>query len=166
MRPLRAKEWADILALVRDGKEPPLEEVLSRDTRAAHRRNANRRAIIDAATVLEIALGRHIRALADELPETQRKRVRERAALGDYISIADHSGLQLAVQVDRLRWLNKLRNDAAHRGAAPSHWEAGDAVQVMINFLGAHGRVRRADVAEADGGEWVVTEPDSDGMPA
>ncbi|WP_431895764.1 hypothetical protein [Micromonospora haikouensis] len=154
--PLRAQEWANILGLVRDGKEPPLEEVLSRDARAAHRRNANRRAIIDAATALEIALGRHVRGHADQLPETQRRRISERTALGDYISIAEHSGLQLAVPVNRLRRLNKLRNDAAHRGAAPGHGEAGDAVQMMIDFLGVHGRFRRTGEREPDGGELVL----------
>ena len=159
--PLRSQEWADILGFVRDGKEPPLEEVLSRDSRAAQRRNANRRAIIDAATALEIALGRHVRGLADQLPETQRRRISERTALGDYISIAEHSGLQLAVPVDRLRWLNNLRNDAAHRGAAPGNWEAVEAVQVMIDFLGAHGRFRRTGEREPDGGEWVVVDPES-----
>ncbi|WP_431946617.1 hypothetical protein [Micromonospora marina] len=160
--PLRAQEWADILGFVRDGKEPPLEEVLSRDARAAHRRDANRRAIIDAATALEIALGRHVRSHAGQLPEGQRRRISERTALGGYISIAEDSGLQLAVAVDRLRWLNNLRNDAAHRGAAPGHWEARDAVQVMIDFLGAHGRLRRIGEREPDGGEWVLADPESD----
>ncbi|WP_247686730.1 hypothetical protein [Micromonospora sp. C31] len=160
--PLRAREWADILGFVRDGKEPPLEEVLSRDARAAHRRNAYRRAIIDAATALEIALGRHVRSHVDQLPERQRGRISERTALGDYISIAEHSGLQLAVPVDRLRWLNKRRNDAAHRGAAPGHWEAGNAVQVMIDFLGVHGRFRRTGGREPDGGELVLAAPGSD----
>lgn len=158
VRPLRAQEWAFILGLVRDGKQPPLEEVLSRDARAAHRRDANRRAIIDAATALEIALGRHVRSVADQLPPTQRQRISERTALGDYIAIAEHSGLQLAVPVDRLRWLSHLRNDAAHRGAAPSHWDAGDAVQVMIDFLSAHGLLRRTGEREPDGGEWVLAD--------
>ncbi|MGC5023065.1 hypothetical protein [Micromonospora sp. DT47] len=162
--PLRAQEWADILGFVRDGKEPPLEEVLSRDARAAHRRDANRRAIIDAATALEIALGRHVRSHADQLPEEQRGRISERTALGGYIAIAEDSGIQLAVPVDRLRWLNNLRNDAAHRGAAPGHREAGDAVQLMIDFLGAHGRLRRTGEREPDGGEWVLADPESDNV--
>jgi hypothetical protein len=161
IRPLRAQEWADILGFVRDGEQPPLEEVLSRDARAAHRRNANRRAIIDAATALEIALGRHVRGLADQLPEKQRNRISERAALGNYISIAEDSGLQLAVPIDRLRWLNNLRNAAAHRGEAPGHWQAGNAVQVMIDFLSAHGRLRRTGEREPDGGEWVLVDTES-----
>lgn len=154
VRPLRHDEWTTILNLVREGTEPPLEEVLSRDARAAQRRNANRRAVIDAATALETTLGRHIRTLLPTLPESQQKRINDRTALGDYISIAEQSGLVLAVAVERLREVNKLRNDAAHRGEAPDNWAAGTAVQVMIDFLGAHGRYRRTDASEPDGECW------------
>jgi hypothetical protein len=159
--PLRAGEWAEILACIREGTEPPLEEVLSRDARAAQARNANRRAIIDAATALEIVLGRHVRNHAADLPEAQSGRLTDRTALGDYISIAEHSGLELALPFDQLRRLSKLRNDAVHRGAAPGNWEAGDAVQVMIDFLGAHGHIRRTVGREPDGGEWVVAGSES-----
>ncbi|WP_018789007.1 hypothetical protein [Micromonospora sp. CNB394] len=156
VRPLRAQEWAAILGFVRDGLEPPLEEVLSRDARAAQRRGANRRAIIDAAIALEIALGRHVRSHRDQLPEGLQRRIGERTALGGYIAIVEDSGLQVAVPVDRLRWLNTLRNDAVHRGAAPGDWDVGSAVQVMIDFLGAHGLIRRTGEREPDGGEWVL----------
>lgn len=158
--PLRPDEWATVLLLVRDGKEPPLEEVLSRDARAARQRDANRRAIIDAATAVEIALGRLVRNRSAELPETQQRRITERSALGDYISIAENSGLELAVPFDKLRQLNKLRSDAAHRGQAPGSWDAGAAVQVMIDFLGAQGRYRRRDEREPDGGELILVEDD------
>lgn len=40
------------------GVEPPPEEVLSRDARAAQRRKAGRRAIVEAATAVEIVLTR------------------------------------------------------------------------------------------------------------
>lgn len=154
--PLREEEWATILDLVREGTEPPLEEVLSRDARAAQRRGANRRAVLDAATALEIGLGRHIRSLVAELPERQQNQINERTALGGYISIAEHSHLELAVDVERLREVNKLRNDAAHRGEAPDSWAAVTAVQVMMDFLGAHGRYRRTGTSELDGGELVL----------
>lgn len=154
--PLREKEWETILDLVREGTEPPLEEVLSRDARAAQRRGANRRAVLDAATALEIALGRHVRNLSAKLPEKQQKRIDDRTALGDYISIAEHSHLELAVDVEKLREVNKLRNNAAHRGEAPDSWAAVTAVQVMMDFLGAHGRYRRTGSSEPDGGELVL----------
>lgn len=160
VRPVRLEEWVAILNFVREGTEPPLEEILSRDARAAQRRNANRRAVIDAATALEVALGRHIRRLAADLPETQQKRINDRTALGDYISIAEHSHLELAVPFDHLRQLNKLRNDAAHRGQGPNNWEAGTALQVMIDFLANHGHYRRTSVSEPDGGELVLDDPD------
>ncbi len=150
--PLQQQEWADILLSVRDDREPPLEEVLSRDARAAYRRNANRRAIIDAATALEIALGRYVRGRTD-LPENQQKRINDRTALGGYVSIAKESDLHLAVSVEQLTWLNDLRNNAAHRGAAPSHEEAGLAIQTMIKFFGSHGQIRRTREPEPDGGE-------------
>ncbi|MEU4806593.1 hypothetical protein [Actinosynnema sp. NPDC023587] len=159
--PLRPQGWADILGLVRDGKKPALEEMLSRDARAAHRRNANRRAIIEAATALEIVLGRHVRERADQLPEKQRKRIDGPTMFGTYISVAEVSGLQVAVPIDRLRWLNNLRNDAAHRGEAPDHLQAGEAVQLMIDFLGAHGRLRRTGEREPDGWEWVLVDSGS-----
>lgn len=146
--PLLAHQWEAILILVRDGKDPPLEEVLSRDARAAHRRHTNRRAIIDAAAALEIVLGRHVRDVANQLPVKQRERISDRSALGDYISIADHSHLELAVPITQLRWVNRLRNDAVHRGGSPSDWDTGNAVQVMIDFLGAHGRIRHTEPSD------------------
>lgn len=159
VRPLRAAEWAGVLQLVSQGKEIPLEEQLSRDARAAQRRGADRRAVIEAATALEIVLGRYVREHADELPEKQRKRIDDETSLGKYISIVEASRLKgLAVPVDQLKWLNKLRNDAAHRGLAPSNWDAGDAVQVMINFLGTHGKIRRTGEVEPDGSEWIVAD--------
>lgn len=154
--PLRAEEWAMILELVRDGQDPPLEEVLSRDARAAARRGANRRAILDAAIALEISLGEYVRASIDRLPERQKGRINDRSALGDYIAIADQSGLPLEVSADRLSALNRHRNNAAHRGEAPSDWDTAEAVQVMIDFLGAHGVYRRSREREPDGSEWVV----------
>jgi hypothetical protein len=99
-------------------------------------------------------------ASLNQLPETQQRRISERTAVGGYISIAEHSGLRLAVPVDRLRWLNNIRNDAVHRGAAPGQEEAGAAVQLMIDFLGAHGRARRTGEREPDGGEWVAVDTD------
>lgn len=162
VRPLRAQEWARILEFVRDGQQPPLEETLSRDARAAHRRHADRRAIIDAATALEIALGRHVRSLAERgrLPEKQRKRINGQTALGGYISIAELSDIPLVVPIDRLHRLRKIRNDAVHRGAAPGHAAAGEAVQTMLDFLGGHGLMDRASKHEPDGGEWVPVDPE------
>lgn len=160
--PLRSNEWATVLTLVRNGKEPPLEEVLSRDARAAERRGASRRAIIDAATAVEIVLGRTVRAVYDQLPANQQKRVHDRTASGGYISVAKESGLELAVDPERLVWLNKLRNDAAHRGITPNPFDTANAVQLMIDFLSKHGEYKRTEKIEPDGSEWIVLDEDED----
>lgn len=157
--PVPAREWEAILNNVSLGKEPPLEELLSRDARASQRRGAERRAVIEAATALEIVLSRHVRGLIDRLPEPQQGRLSSNPSLGTYIDIAEKSQLALAVDYEKLRWLSALRNDAAHRGEAPSNWDAGTAVQIAIDFLGAHGRFQRTEEREPDGSEFVLIDP-------
>ncbi len=156
--PLRAKEWQLVLRIVAEGAEPPVEEMLSRDARAALRRNAPRRAALEAATAVEVVLSRHVREKADsgDLPENQRKRIKPSTALGDFIDIAERSNLPLAVTFDRLRLLKDRRNKAAHEGKAPTTWDASESVQTMIDFLGAHGLYRRTGEREPDGGELLV----------
>lgn len=163
--PIPEAEWKAILRLVREGKEPPLEELLSRDARASQRRGADRRAVIEAATALEIALGRYVRSARNNLPERQQGRLNDRTALGGYIDIAETSRLPSQVPYERLRWVNTLRNNAAHRGKAPTNWDAGTAVQIAIDFLGAHGRYARRQEREPDGSEFVLVDPDSDNLP-
>ena len=163
--PLPANEWEAILRLVRDGKEPPLEELLSRDARASQRRGADRRAVIEAATALEIALGRYVRSKTPDLPKRQQDRLNESTTLGRYIDIAETAQLPSEVPYERLRWVNALRNNAAHRGEAPSNWDAGTAVQITIDFLGAHGRYARRQGREPDGSEFVLVDPDSEASP-
>lgn len=162
VRPLKAAEWARIVERVRAGALPPLEEIISRDSRAAFARGSRRRAVIEAATATEIVLGRYLRAHKDRLPEAQLRRLSERSALGELISIADNAGIEFAVPLEDLRALKRLRDAAAHRGTVPTGW-AGDleslrAVQTMIDFLSAHGPYRRTATTESDGSEWIVAE--------
>ncbi len=158
IRPIRAQEWQAVLAAVRDGKEPPLEELLSRDARAAHGRGSNRRATIDAAAALEVALARILVARADELPARQCARLDNSPTLGAYISIAEASGVEFNVTFDDLRRLSRCRNDAVHLGQAPSSWDTASLVQIAIDFLGAHGLMKRTGEREPDGSEWVIAD--------
>lgn len=154
--PLRAQEWQVILAAVRDGQQPPLEELLSRNARAAERRGFHRRATIDAAAALEVALARILAGQADRLPGVQRARLGRGPTLGAYISIAKESGVQFDVAFEDLWRLSRSRNDAVHLGQAPTAWETTSLVQVAIDFLGAHGLSRRTSKREPDGSEWVT----------
>lgn len=124
--PVPAREWGAILENVRLGKEPPLEELLSRDARASQRRGAERRAIIEAATALEIVMSRHVRGLIDELPEPQQRRLSNNPSLGAYIDIAEKSQWALAVEYEKLRWLSAL---ATTLSTAAKHPTTGTPVQ-------------------------------------
>lgn len=163
VRPLRAREWGDILNAVGRDREPPLEEILSRDARAAHRRGAYRRAILEAGTALEIALGHHVRDHIGHLKEYHQRRIKDQKnhlGLGSYIDMAADAELDLAVPFDELREVKDLRNEAAHHGEAPGAWATGEVVQRTINFLAAHGRYRRSADDEPDGSEWVRLDPE------
>lgn len=157
--PVPARMWEVILQNVSQGKEPPLEEILSRDARASQRRGAGRRAILEAATALEIVVSRHVRSQVDKLPERQQSRLTDRTTLGGYIDIAEKSGLPLAVDYEMLRRLSAMRNDAAHRGEAPNDFDVVAAVQTAIDFLGAHGSYQRSTEREPDGSEFVLVDP-------
>lgn len=156
--PVNAGAWEELLIAVRDGQEPPLEEVLSRDARAAARRGFYRRAIIDAAAALEVALARIVREREGELKESQAKRLSEKPTLGAYIDIARISELEFAVSFDELHRLKEARNKAIHDNHAAGVWETNQLVQIAIDFLSTHGLYQRTGDDEPDGSEWVVAD--------
>ena len=159
--PLRAEEWRFVLAAVRDGKEPPLEETLTRDARAANLRGSYRRATIEAAVAVEVVLARIVTKRANELPERQRRRL-ERPMLGTLIDVADQLGFEFAVTFEELRRLSNARNDAVHRGLAPNSRDTSKLVQLAMNFIGAHGLYRRTGKREPDGSDLTFADPDDD----
>lgn len=121
IQPVSRDELQWILAAVRDGREPPLECLLIRDANAAFARGFYRRAIIDAAAALEIALVRFLGERIEELPEKQRQRLENRPTLGVSISIAKVSGFKFEMPFEDLRRLNEARNDAVHRAQASDY---------------------------------------------
>jgi hypothetical protein len=61
MSPINAltrEMWQGILGAASDGRQPPTEYLLLRDSFAANRRGQGRRAVLDAATAAELALTR------------------------------------------------------------------------------------------------------------
>lgn len=147
LQPVTDAEWRWILAAVRDGKEPPLEYLLIRDANAAFARGFYRRAVIDAAAALEIALVRVLDEKIEELPGRQRKRLENRPTLGTSIDIAKISGFEFEMPFEDLRRLNEARNDAVHRAQAPDYVGthillrvAGDFLRSPVRFKGASAR--------------------------
>lgn len=144
IRPVTAAEWRWILAAVRAGKEPPLERLLVRDADAAFTRGFYRRAVIDAAAALELALVRTMDERIEEIPESQRKGLAARPSLGRYIDVAKASGFEFDVTFEDLKRLNDARNDAVHRAQAPDSFETLMLLRVVGNFLASSARIRGA----------------------
>lgn len=143
VRPVSGDEWRWILAAVRDGREQPLECLLIRDANAAFARGFYRRAVIDAATALEIALVRILDEKLEELPERQRKRL-QGATLGRSIDIANASGFEFDVPFEDLKRLNNARIDAVHRAQAPDYVDTHILLAVAGNFLRSSVRFKGA----------------------
>jgi hypothetical protein len=144
IQPVSAAAWRGILAAVRDGMEPPLERLLIRDAHAAFARAFYRRAVIDAAAALEIALVRVLDERVEDLPERQRERLEGGPTLGISIDIAKVSGFEFEVPFEDLKRLNKARNDAVHRAQAPDYSETLILLEVAGNFLESSVRVKDA----------------------
>lgn len=147
--PVPAKAWRRILRAIAAGEEPPLEEQLSRDFRAAFFRGQLRRSVIDAASAAELVISSLIRenVSADDLPDQKlRKNLKalDKQPLGGLVTLARAAGLDLGVDFNDLKDLTDLRNDAIHRARAPKSSQALRVTQAVIDLLAIHGPWRRA----------------------
>lgn len=129
-KPLHQARWARLLELVGTGTQPAVERLLLRDAHAAHVRGQYRRAVVDAATSLEIALHRLLLAehrtaptsLADEL-----MRLAERWTLGTLHGTLERlERTPPSVTAD----LVALRNSVVHKKAhEPTEAESNSMLQ-------------------------------------
>lgn len=135
--PLSLERWQRVLRLAGEGSEPPTEHLLLRDARAAHVRAQYRRAVVDAATALEIALyglllGAQASApgpLADELIRSARK-----WTLGTLRATVERVyGLPSSITED----LVTLRNDVVHKSARrPTEPESAAMLAAATDAVG------------------------------
>ncbi len=136
-RALTSLSLQAILDRVADFERPPLEHLLICDSVGAIRREDPRKAVLDAATAVEVCLIR----LVDEVEKST----------GVGCKGKDSRGL-----IPRSRWLEgnsasyaaepglaKLadaRNGVIHAGDSPSHDEVNQIVRTAIAIVGQHGR--------------------------
>lgn len=136
--PVTPDKWAIIMAEVSRSERPPLEHILLRDARASSSRGFYRRAVIDAAAAVEIALSGELERRLHELPETQRKRMERKPSLGTQIDIAKASGISFRTPYKDLHELTSARNDAVHRAAEPGyipvHLIIGTATSMVLEI--------------------------------
>lgn len=128
--PLGKSRWDRLLVLVGTGTEPVVEHVLLRDARAAHVRGQYRRAVVDAATALEVSLHRVLLEMHRSSPSalsSELLRVAERWTLGNLVeSLAKMGRLPPSVTGN----LVKLRNEVIHK-RAKEPTEAESAVMLI-----------------------------------
>jgi hypothetical protein len=162
--PVPADRWRHILAQVAAGTEPPLEEQLSRDSRAAFARNQLRRSVIDAASAAEIVLHQVVstQVTTADMPNREYRKKFEaldNQPLGGLVTIVEKVGVDLGVDPASLKELSKVRDDAIHRGVTPTHQNAYDVVQASIKLLGRQGPWKRAESLPDFVSEWVEVDP-------
>lgn len=138
--PLPSSEWAALLTLVRDGKEPPVEYLLSRDARAALVRGDTRRAVLDAATAVEVVLtdlfDKELSALSAPLKSALRK---ENRTLGRLVGLLAKASVEVGATQEELTKLTTARNQAAHRGVGPSSFDTVLVVDISARIVEARG---------------------------
>ncbi len=134
---LSLDDFQAIMGRVAELVEPPVEAQLPRDSIAAHRRHDLRKAVLDAATAVEVCLIRRISAAEIALGENCPGR-----GLGSrsrWLAARD-PGYR---EPDGLTELADLRNEVIHAGASPTDsWGVGAMVQTAIDFGEAYGRPR------------------------
>lgn len=168
--PVPAGAWRHILAQVA-GEEPPVEEQLGRDARAAFARGQLRRSVSDAASAAEIVLHRVIRTQIKPEDMSNRKfrqkfDALDKQPLGGLVTLAKEACLDLGVDPEDLDDLSVVRNDAIHRAEKPEYQRAFKVVQAAINLLGYHGPWKRTGVLPDDGSEWVEVAVEPEGTDA
>lgn len=110
-----------------DSATPPEDHLLLRDARAAARRGDFRRAVIEAASALEIAL-------AEFNDEHVRVTPPKRPMLGWYVTNSDIAAAA-RLPDDLKQSVVDVRNEAIHEGRAPSLAVAQRAINVVASVL-------------------------------
>lgn len=124
---LTLARFRQVLSLLRRGHRPPDAHLLMRDARSDLRRDRLRKAVVDAATAVEISL-------ADFNQRVTRVRTPPRPTLGWFVSqrrIAAAARLPARTRTS----LVDVRNDAIHHNVIPSASGARDAVSVAQSIV-------------------------------
>lgn len=120
------RSWSKAIEKASLGEEPKDQRVLLADAEAQLRRGHYRRAVIDAATALEVALNE---GLEHELRNVGTKLaaalLKERRTLGPLIDLMASLG---KVDTNLAQDVARPRNAAVHRGEAPTRAAAGKAI--------------------------------------
>ena len=138
--PVSLENWK--LALKKSGNqiEPPLEQILARDARAAFRRGDFRRASIDIGTTSEILMNRLYRANIDVLNGAGLTiMIQGQRNLRSLKNALTQAGIPLNVSDEQIDDLINARNSAAHEGHEISKDKLEPCLTTMMKLLKSHG---------------------------
>ena len=133
-------EWRAAFARANDNRRPPEAHLLLRDSRAAADRRDNRKAVIDAATAVEVALGEAIRDRLVSAPDATsiERLLRNSSGVIELFDLAVALGVEPGVSVGQVAGqLAGARNAAVHRGQQPTAAETTAAQQTASAIVGA-----------------------------
>jgi len=132
--PLNPSSLQSVFTLASEGKQPPIEWLLIRDSRFFLYTRQWRRAVIDAGTASEVAI---VKMIDEPLAET--------ALILRNKLLSDNQGLKRRGELLTLlggslpsRFQQRLiepRNDASHEGADPTELDARDAVEAAVEVV-------------------------------
>jgi hypothetical protein len=114
-RPISLPAWTWALGQVAAGNRPATEHLLMRDARAALARGDTRRAVLDAATAVEIVLSSELARANENRPPGKTAQLKGPQTLGRLAKFVPQLRPNLAASEAELRELTSARNGAAHR---------------------------------------------------
>lgn len=132
--PLSQQMLRAILERVGDGDQPPIEHQLWRDSRAALVRGDTRKAVLDAATAVEVCLINLVEKT--EAATGEKCTGRGLISRSNWVKSKDGS----YTPHPDLKELAKLRNDTIHAGGPATYEQACSGVRVAIDTVTKHGR--------------------------
>jgi hypothetical protein len=133
-------QWQYVLARAGDHDKPPIEYLFAVDARTASRLHQSRRAVVDAATSVELSLNRvfddSLRALPNPIRGVIRSERRTLGAILNVLAKADKLPAGLT-QREIMNNVIEIRNKAMHTGYTPTGDEAKTAARLAIKIASA-----------------------------
>ncbi len=131
--PLSAEQLRGALALASDGHWPADELLLLRDARAALARGQARKAVLDAATAAELAVGRMLQAQLAAVAPPLADALTSGKTLGPMVQLLRKAGVAIPDQTEKQ--LVAVRNAVVHRSKWPSYMEAMLANHIAVALV-------------------------------
>jgi len=138
-RPLSMPLWAWALEQVAADRRPATEHLLMRDARAALARTDTRRAVLDAATAVEVVLSNELGRALDSLARPSKTALLgEMRTLGRLADLVPSLRPDLAATKAELQKVTSARNATTHRGETPTPTDVAEVLKISHKLVTEH----------------------------